>query len=431
MQRKSEALKLESVPRRTGAHSAGLKAGDRLVFINGRPIRDPVDFQFHSADELLDCVFRRGNRPVHVRIRRDELDDFGLRFTPMRFRACGNRCVFCFADQNPKGLRNTLYFKDEDYRLSFLYGNYVTLTRVEEKDLLRIAEQRLSPLYVSVHATDAEVRKKLLGIRRDDRLLEKIRFLAVNGVEMHAQIVLCPGINDGTVLIETLESLFSFYPKLRSAAVVPVGLTRHRTGLPKIRPVDGPAASEVLRTVQPMQKRFQNQVREPFVYLADEWYFLAGKPVPPSVHYGGFWQRDNGVGMVRFFLTEFQKAKRRFLKRFDRPSRFVVVTGTLAGPVLRSQALPVLNQIGNAQFEMVEVQNRFFGESVTVSGLLTGRDIAAALRNVRGDWTGILPSNCLNSDGLFLDDWTVERLSKTLGRKILVLESFDALWEAA
>jgi putative radical SAM enzyme (TIGR03279 family) len=431
LQKKSETLKLESVPAGSGAEAAGLRPGDRLASINRHPVRDLIDFQFHASDGVLDCVFRRDSRSVRVRIPRGGLEAFGLRFAPVRFMGCGNHCEFCFVDQNPAGLRETLYFKDEDYRLSFLYGNYVTLTRVGRKDLRRIAEQRLSPLYVSVHSADAGVRARLLGIRKDDRLFEKIRFLSKHAIQMHSQIVVCPGVNDGAGLVRTIGALSRFRPHMRSVAVVPVGLTRHRRNLPRIPAVDGSAASEILELLRPLQNRFKEETGEPFAYCADELYLLAGEPIPPLAHYGDFWQQDNGVGMVRSFLEEFRRSRRRFPDAFKHRSRYAVVTGKLAGPVLSRRVMPFLTRIGNSGFKLVEVPNRFFGESVTVSGLLTGRDIAGALAGIPADYAALLPVNCLNSDGLFLDGWTVERLSRQSRREFRLIESFNRFWEAA
>jgi putative radical SAM enzyme (TIGR03279 family) len=419
------------VPAGSGAEASGLGPGHRLVSINRHPIRDLIDFHFHAAERSdLDCVFQADAKTIRVRIPRDGLEEFGLRFAAMRFSGCGNACEFCFVDQNPEGLRETLYFKDEDYRLSFLYGNYVTLTRVDSGDMHRIADQRLSPLYISVHAADAAVRARLLGIRRDDRLFEKIRFLSGRGIQMHAQIVVCPGVNDSSVLTDTIRELSRFRPQMRSVAVVPVGLTRHRRGLPRISPVDGPAASRILGDVRPMQARFLRETGEPFAYCADELYLLSGAALPKAGHYGDYWQMDNGVGMLRSFLTAFGRSRRSFPRSFSRRSGFAVVTGTLAGPVLKREVMPVLMRIGNAAFKLVEVPNRFFGKSVTVSGLLTGRDIAAALKRIPRRYTGLVPENCLNSDGLFLDGWTLEHLSRRAEREIRAVSSFDRFWEA-
>ncbi|MBN2200680.1 DUF512 domain-containing protein [bacterium] len=427
MPKKNNPPRLESVRPGSPASAAGLRRGDALVSVNGKPVRDLLDFRFHSSDGSPACVFEREGRKVRVAIPDGDAEAFGLQFAPMRFRACGNKCVFCFVDQNPPGARPSLRFKDEDYRLSFLFGNYVTLTAVGEEDLERIAEQRLSPLYVSVHAADPEVRRRLLGLRKDDRLIEKIRFLGERGIEMHGQVVLCPGINDGSVFDETVAALAGFFPAFRSVAVVPVGLTRHRRLLPKLNPVTAGAAKALLDRISPMQRRFRTVTGESFVYAADEFYLLAGRPVPPASHYREYWQRDNGVGMVRSLLSDISRNRRRLPFSVPRRTRFRVVTGTLAAPVLESHVLPVLNRIRNASFSITAVRNRFFGDSVTVSGLLTGRDIAAGLRSGGPFDAALLPSNCLNSDGLFLDDWTPEKLSVRLARPVRILESFTDL----
>ncbi|MDM7926094.1 MAG: DUF512 domain-containing protein [bacterium] len=427
MSKSADPPRIESVRPGSPASAAGLRRGDVLVSVNGKPVRDMLDLRFHSAEGTARCVFERGGGPLRAAIPGGDTEAFGLRFAPMRFRHCGNKCLFCFVDQNPPGVRPALAFKDEDYRLSFLFGNYVTLTAVREDDLRRIAEQRLSPLYVSVHAADPQVRRRLLGLRRDDRLIEKIRFLGERGIEMHGQVVLCPGINDGAVLEETATALAGFFPAFRSVAVVPVGLTRHRRTLAKLNPVTAAAAEALLDAIGPLQRRFRSETGEPFVYAADEFYLLAARPVPPASHYRDYWQRDNGVGMVRSLLSEFARNRRRLPVSVARRTRFRVVTGALAAPVLEADILPALNRIRNASFSVTAVRNRFFGDSVTVSGLLTGRDIAASLRSAAPFDEALLPSNCLNSDGLFLDDWTPDKLSARLARPVRVLESFTDL----
>jgi putative radical SAM enzyme (TIGR03279 family) len=348
----------------------------------------------------------------------------------MAFRACGNKCIFCFSDQNPQGLRKSLYFKDEDYRLSFLFGNYVTLTRVGRDDLERIAEQRLSPLFVSIHAFDLEVRKKLLGFKRDDHLWDKLRFLAGSGIELHGQIVLCPGINDGDVLDRTVSACAELYPSLQSLALVPVGLTRHRQTLRPLDRFDAARAKGMVAWAQEIQNRYKKRFSEPFVYLSDEFYLLSKNPLPSPRHYGDFWQSENGVGMTARFLAAFRKSSRSFPKSLRRPARIVLVTGGLAAPVLKKMILPVLNRIRRLRAEVIAVPNRFYGETVTVSGLLAGRDIARALKTTAKNAVAFIPSNCLNHDGLFLDDWTVDALGKAAGRTVRVLDGFDGFWEA-
>ena len=420
-------LKIKRVAEKSPVGMAGVVPGDLLETINGHPICDIIDYRFYSADEVLDCTFSRNGQSRHITIQRDDRD-LGIDFEPMRYCSCGNRCIFCFVDQNPPGMRPSLYFKDEDYRLSFLHGNYVTLTHAGQDDLERIATQRLSPLYISIHATDLEVRKTLLGLKKDDHLLDKIQYLTERGIELHGQIVLCPGINDGKVLDVSLDTLFMFYPKLRSVAVVPVGLTRHRQGLSQLKGYDAVSARAVVRGVAKHQNRSLKKDKEPWVYLADEFYLLAGYDVPSAAHYGDFWQVENGVGMVRSFQTEFEESSSHFPKQLKKAKHYTLVTGVLAGPMLEKDVLPVLSRIKNMDIRLKVVSNSFYGETVTVSGLLTGDDVSRALQGDDDDSTVLLPPNCLNDDGLFLDDRTPEDLTEVLGRHVQILNHFDELF---
>lgn len=425
------SLKVESVFRGSIGDVLGIRPGDRLVEINGHTIRDIIDYQFYSADDVIDCTFLRNRKVKSIRFRQEECQNSGLDFEPMRLKKCGNRCIFCFVDQNPKGMRLSLYFKDEDYRLSFIHGNYVTLTQVSRNDLKRIVEQRLSPLYVSIHAVDLKIRKNLLGLKQDDRLLGKIRFLINNGIELHGQIVLCPGINDGKVLKESLETLSSFFPGVHSIAVVPVGLTRHRQGLPKLRGYDSDSARIVLEEVENVQKGFKRKLGQSFVYLADEFYLLGRISLPCFEHYEDFWQLENGVGLTRSFLKTFDEASKEFPEKLDRSRRFVIVTGALAEPVIESYVLPVLRKIKNLHIHIRVVYNRFYGDSITVSGLLTGQDIIDAFRGDENDADLLLPHNCLNSDEFFLDDLSINDLTRVLKRRIIALEDFKNFWKIA
>ncbi len=426
---RSRLLTIEAVRCDSPADRAGLQPGDALVDIDGHPVRDVIDYQFWMEDGLDAVTIQRDDRVLHYSIDLDDDDDPGLVFAPIQWRACGNRCIFCFVDQNPPGLRKSLYFKDEDFRLSFLFGNYVTLTHAGQEDLERIAEQRLSPLYVSVHATDPDVRRRMLGLSSEDGLTDKIRFLTDRGVTLHCQVVLCPGINDGQVLKQTLKDLSGLFPHVRSVSVVPVGLTRHREGLPKLKNYDASVSDQLMKDIISIQKNFEKQLGESFVYLADEFYLLAGVPIPHEEHYGDFWQLDNGVGMTSDFLSDFKSSHSFFPEALDAPREIVLVTGQLAGPVLERDIVPILNRIGNLSVRVHTVVNRFFGTSITVSGLLTGGDILDSLSTFKGDANIILPSNCLNADGLFLDGLTPNHLSDKLGCPVIVFEDWPSLWE--
>jgi len=422
-------MKIIRVDEHTPAADLSLRPGDELLEINGHPIRDEIDFQFYSADPQLRLVIQRGARVFSRSLRRTWEGSFGVEFQGMKYRHCGNRCVFCFIDQNPAGLRASLYFKDEDYRLSFLYGNYATLTNVSRQDLVRIVEQRLSPIYVSIHAVDPEVRRRMLGIGRDDHLMEKIRFLTDQGIVVHAQIVLCPGYNDGRVLEDTLQRLRVFYPGLRSVAVVPLGLTRHRRGLEKLAPVSPRSARRTLQIIEKYADACKRELDWYWVHAADEFYLRAQAPIPARARYEDFSQIENGVGLCRDLIDTVRRQVRYFPKRVQ-ARRITLITGRSAEPLLRQHVLPSLQAISGLQVNLQAVANRFFGRRVTVSGLLTGQDI---VRHVHGKNIGdllVLPPNCLNPDGFFLDDWTPRRLEQRLGVRVYQPSSFLQLFKA-
>lgn len=407
-------MKIITVDAKSPAAQLGLKPGDDLIELNGHAINDELDFIFYSEDEPLIFTCLRGDKPFSKTLRRRWSGPFGAVFSEMTFRHCGNRCLFCFVDQNPPGLRSTLYFKDEDFRLSFIYGNYVTLTNASQRDLQRIVRQRLSPLYISVHTLAADIRLRLLGLRRNDRLLEKIRFLADHAIQMHAQIVLCPGYNDGAVLRQTLEQLALYYPAVQSVAVVPVGLTRHRKTLPRLQPVTKKIAERTLKQLEESAVLYKKSWDVWWVYAADEFYLRAGQPIPDLARYDDFPQIENGVGMCREFIQALQKTRRGFQKRVH-SKKISLVTGRSAAPVLEEHLMPRLAAMAGLTPRLCVIHNDFYGRRVTVSGLLVGQDI---YRQLRGQSLGdavYLPPNCLNHDGLFLDDWTVARLEQALG----------------
>jgi len=395
-----------------------LRPGDEVVAINGRPVKDIIDYEFLVSDEEIEMEVRRGQQTILFDIEKDIDDRLGLTFEPLKIRFCGNDCIFCFVDQNPKGMRPTLYFRDEDFRLSFLFGHFVTLTNLSRRDIDRIISQRLSPLFVSVHATDPQVRKFLFGIRRDDRLFEKLDRLVSNGIEIHAQIVLCPGINDGEVLRRTLADLARYRPQMRSVAIVPVGLTRHRQGLTRIEPVTPEYARRFLTEVDEYDAPYRLPGGEHFVYAADEWFLLAGVDLPPSARYDDFCQIENGVGMTRYLLDDFQVQKRRFPKRLPEPRKATLVSAVLAGPLIRRHVLPALNRVENFEARLHIIRNDFYGPSIRVTGLLTARDIFHQLRDQELGDVVYLPPNCINDDGVFLDDWSVDDLARRLGVEV-------------
>ncbi len=403
------------------AEEIELQPGDELIAINNETIRDIIDYRFHIADEMVTLLVRRGDEQFEVAIEKEPDEDLGLSFIPMKYRSCGNKCVFCFVDQNPDHLRSNLYFKDEDYRLSFLHGNYVTMTNISRNDLQRIVTQRLSPLYISVHATDLSVRKKMLGLRNDDRLLEKIAYLAQHRIDIHAQIVLCPGFNDGSVLMRTLDDLQQFYPQLKTVAIVPVGLTRHRDRLFPLKPVDRHIAKSVIQATEPYAESCLVNHGSRFVYLADEFYLKAGQPIPVAERYENFDQYENGVGMLRYFMDEFNEQISLFPTEIASSKKVRLVTAKLAAPYLLETVKLALNRVNNLHVDVTIITNYFYGDNIRVTGLLTGRDVIDQLKYLPTYDLIVLPSNCLNTDGVMLDDLQPADLEAQLGQKVVVL----------
>ncbi|MFH1861671.1 MAG: DUF512 domain-containing protein, partial [bacterium] len=346
-------------------------------------------------------------------------------------QSCHCRCCFCFIDQLPRGLRNSLYVKDEDYRFSFLYGNYVTLVGLKRRELDRIIDQRLSPLYVSIHATDSYIRGALLGLKSAP-ILPRLRKMISAGIQIHGQIVLVPGWNDGKILKKTLSDLQEFYPGLNSLSVVPVGLTAHRSSLPNLHPVCENDALAALGLIQIWQRKMLEAFGSRWVYPADELLFLAGESIPPAEEYEDFPQIENGVGILRSTLQNAQDAIIHLPSQIEPHRRLIWVTGLSAFPVLKALALKFTKVVRGLEIEVLSAENHLFGRSITVAGLLSGGDIAAALdgffqQHANADITAVfLPPDCLNADGLFLDDWTVERLK---GHFSLPVAVFDGNWE--
>jgi len=408
--------------------AAGCGAGDRLISIAGAPVRDYVDYRFLSAEERVEIVILKpGGARLAITVEKHPDEDLGLDFAGELFdgmRLCRNRCLFCFYDQLPKGLRESLYLRDDDFRLSFLHGNFITLTNLSAADLARICRQRLSPLYVSVHATEPGLRRRILGNPRAPDLLAQMRRLAAGGIEMHAQVVLCPGINDGEALSRTVADLAELHPAVASVAVVPVGLTRHRAGLPDLRPVESAGAARLLKRVYRWQADFLARFGSRFVFAADEIYLLAGEKFPAAAEYEGFPQRENGVGLARLFLDELRPVRRLrpadFRAAAGRPPaaglRVTLVTGMAARGLVGKLAAKMRRQGVRAQ--VVAVENRLLGERVTVAGLLAGQDLAAALVGRELGDVVALPASALR-DGEFLDGLRVKDLSRRLGTSIV------------
>jgi Fe-S oxidoreductase, related to NifB/MoaA family len=417
------------------ADRAGLQSGDLIRTINGKLIRDLVDFRFYVADEDLVIGFDRQQAQHEVRIKKGIDENLGVLFgeepTPF-IRQCANKCVFCFLKGLPEryapqpgmhhGMRASLYIKDDDYRYSFLFGNFVTLTNLKEQDWQRLDEQKLSPLYVSVHTTDPELRRKLVIGPRAGEILEHIQRLGSMGITCHTQLVLMPGINDGPWLERSIRDLLALRPIVESISAVPVGLTKYNNmiqheGLPPLRAYTPDEANAVIDLVEGFQRELAAEDPDglPFVYLSDEWYYITKRKFPPAQHYGLYAQIENGVGMTRFLLDQWARTKRRLPTSMQEPRRVVLVTGTMAAPVLEGMAAD-LRAIEQLDVQLMPVVNQFFGANVTVAGLLCAQDVLAALQDHASAADLILLSRVmLDNDGLrFLDDVTVEEFKAQL-----------------
>jgi len=425
-------MKIKLVATKSIASAHRIHAGDELLEINGHPVNDIIDYRFLAADQTLELKLRSGHgKEKKVRVRKPPDEDLGLEFHAVRYKSCKNMCIFCFVHQLPKGMRRALYFKDEDFRLSFLHGNFITLTNTSNDDIERIIRQRLSPLYISVHTTDEKLRKEILANPRVPDIMPQIQKLAGGRIEMHVQIVLCPGINDGKHLERSVRDLSAFYPHVKSLALVPVGLTRFRKNLPKIKPVTKAYAERTVQMVDRWQRSFRRRRGCGFVYAADEFFTKCGLDVPGARYYDEFPQVENGVGMMRQFLDDFG-AKRKLLPRsLKRDLSITLVTGVSAFRVVKKIVCEGLKSISGLKIQIVVVKNDFFGHSVSVAGLLTGADILSALRKRKrlGDIV-LLPPDCLNEDGLFLDDLTPLDLEQELERKVIV-GSYDLVEDLA
>lgn len=403
------------------AAAIDLKVGDVLEYINGEPIRDPIDYRFHMSDEEVIVEVRRCDEVLVFNIEKDLEDDLGVELEEMPILKCDNKCVFCFLHQMPKGMRKTLYYQDDDYRLSFLHGAYVTLTNLSDSEFQRIINQRLSPMYISVHATDPTLRAELLGRPDPTPVLDRIDQLAKVGIQMHTQVVLCPGLNDGQALKQTVFDLAQRHPAIESIGVVPLGLTRFRKNLPELKPVDITDAEMAIQHVDEWQKAFKKRLGTRFVYLGDEFYLMANKTIPAKRSYEGFPLVENGIGMVRRFVDNFHNRVAELDTLPCSPHRLVLVTGMLGSQFL-SPLVARLNQVHWISARLVSVVNHFLGEGITVSGLLTEQDIFLALQedSLSDDEIVLLPPNCINHNGLFIDDGTPRDLEKKLGCRVLV-----------
>ncbi len=426
--------RIEAVEPHSPAASAGVQPGDKLMAINGHTIKDVVGYQFYQVGESLVLDVLRDGQPVALAVRKDEDADLGLVFFDPTFdgiKRCNNHCPFCFVDQNAPDLRPSLDIKDDDYRYSFMYGGFITLTNLRESDWERIFEERLTPLYVSVHATAPALRRRMLGNPRAPEIIPQLQRMAVHGIQSHTQLVLCPGVNDGPALEQSVRDLAALYPDVRSVSAVPVGLTSQRRKIldPALRSYREDEARATLAHIAQLQKEYRKKLGVNFVYASDEFYLQSGVPIPAARLYDGFEQYENGVGMVRKTLDEAKRTARHLPAALDRPVRAVVVTGRMAAESLREAFAP-FNAVGNLEVEVLDVENKSLGAQVNCSGLLFGRDVVAVLEaygvargGARPADLIFLPRRMFDFAGVrTLDEWTFPRFQDTLGCPVIAAE---------
>ncbi len=414
-------LKIESVVPDSYAAELGLLAGDRLLSINDHVVNDLVDYHLYADSDCIRLeILRADDELWELEIEKEPFVDFGLEVAHPQPHQCGNQCLFCFVHQLPKGMRKSLYIKDEDYRFSFLYGSYITLTNLSEADLQRIIDDQLSPLYISVHATDSNLRETLLGTKVPP-ILPLLKRLTSAGIELNCQVVLCPGINDGEALSQTIDDLAALYPQVASLAVVPLGLTKHRFKLPQLNKVTPQGASTCLQLLQKKQQECLTAHGTRFVFPADEFYLLAKEDIPPYDYYEDFAQFENGVGMI----AQFRQQANEVLAEAEPldVDNVTLVTGCAFRDELQ-MFVNKLEQETTVDLSVVAIKNDFFGSAVTVTGLITGNDLQQQLQHLPlGD--GVLVPEVMLKDGqnIFLDDLTVAELSLALQVPVIVVEN--------
>ena len=406
------------------AATLGIKEGDKLLSINGKALRDIIDYQYLSSDARVTLNVLRGEELFVFEVEKLPEEPLGIEFSQPLFnniKRCNNKCIFCFVDQMAPNLRDSLYIKDDDYRLSFLYGNFITLTNLSSKDIKQILHKRLSPLYISLHSLTPDIREYLFQNSKA-KSLDTFYYLLENGIQFHIQIVLLPGINDGEDLDNSIQHLIKCFPGVQSVAVVPVGLTKFRNGLTKISPVTKELATKVILQIEKYQRKCSLILGTNFVFLADEFFLLAEKPLPSISHYEDFPQLENGVGLIAFFFRDYVKGLRLLKKKFGDKKKiknFSLVTGKACAKMFRRLA-DVFKKF-NLFLKVIPIENNFWGKEVNVSGLLTGSDILKQIspkRKELGDLL-LLPSSALSEEGELLDGYTCNDLASALGLQVV------------
>ena len=432
------ANKIISVDRHSPAQRAGVRVGESLLRVNDQPILDVLDYKYYTYDpKLVLTLSDETGRERRVRVRKDEGEDLGLEFDHYlmdKARSCANRCIFCFVDQMPPGMRESLYFKDDDARLSFLMGNYITMTNLSQREIQRICDLRVSPINISVQATEPELRAGVLGHRNAGRCMEIMEQFARAGITMNCQIVACPGVNDGPHLVRSMEDLARLHPAVNSVSVVPVGVTKYREGLYPLRTYTREEAGALLDLVEEYGRKYRETLGTTLVWCSDEFYLKAERPLPASAYYEEYTQLENGVGMLRLLQREAELALEDIEPGVTAPS-FSIATGVSAAPFIREIVDRAAAACGTLTGTVYPVINRFFGETITVAGLITGGDLISQLRGKDLGERLLIPGNMLRAgEQVFLDDVTVEQVERELGVPVVTVgqdgyELIDAIFQ--
>ncbi len=418
--------KIDQIKNGSIGEEAGLEKGDRLVKINGKEVKDILDYIYLINDEYLLVEVEKADGEIwEIEIEKEYDEDLGIIFispTMDDIMRCHNKCLFCFVDQMPEGMRSSLYVKDDDYRLSVLHGNFATFTNLSERDIERIIELHISPINISVHATDPKLRIRMMGNKRAGEIMKQIKAIADHNISMNGQIVLCPGINDGKALENTLNDLERFFPHMQSIAIVPVGLTKFRKGLFKLEKVDKEKAMETIELVESKQKEYRGKYGKSFVYLSDEFYIIAEKEFPDYDDYEGFLQIENGVGIARKFERQIIDALGNKLHESTGSLKIAMVTGVLSYDFIVKTAKIIERNIEGLSIEVVKIENEFFGKDITVAGLISGKDLSRMIHGIEAE-TVLVPGTMIKEGTkLTVDDLNIEEIGKSSMKKIIPVE---------
>ncbi|PLX35277.1 MAG: radical SAM protein, partial [Clostridiales bacterium] len=413
--------RIDQVKNGSIGEEAGLEKGDRLLKINGKEVKDILDYIYLINDEYLLVEVEKTDGEIwEIEIEKEYDEDLGIIFispTMDDIMRCHNKCLFCFVDQMPEGMRSSLYVKDDDYRLSVLHGNFATFTNLSESDIERIIELHISPINISVHATDPKLRIRMMGNKRAGEIMKQIKAIADHNISMNGQIVLCPGINDGKALENTLNDLESFFPHMQSIAIVPVGLTKFRKGLYKLEKVDKEKAMETIELVESKQKEYKEKYGKAFVYLSDEFYIIAEKEFPDYDDYEGFLQIENGVGIARKFERQIIDALGNKLHESTGSLKIAMATGVLSYDFIVKMAKIIERKIEGLSIEVVKIENEFFGKDITVAGLISGKDLSRMIPGIEAE-TVLVPGTMIKEGTkLTVDDLNIEEIGKSSIKK--------------